>query len=142
MTDLDSILKDHGLRRTVFRKELLSLFVKSKSTLTVEEIRRRVGVLGDKVTIYRALEAFEKGGLIHKVPDKSNLTRYALCQVGCTSNKHTHHHAHLICTDCNETYCVEGVEIPEIKGARGFIVKETNVTLEGVCPDCNQKNLK
>lgn len=141
MTDLEKLLKDHDLRKTTFRKELLRLFMGSKSTLTVEEIKIRVGATNDKVTIYRALEAFEDKGLIHKVPDKSNLTRYALCHVGCTAQEHVHHHAHLICNDCDETFCIDGLEIPKIKGIDGFVVQESSLTLKGICPDCNQKSL-
>ena len=70
MTDLDLMLHKNGLRKTAFRMELLNLLVDSNSSLTVEEIKKKVGATNEKVTIYRALESFEKNGLIHKVPDK------------------------------------------------------------------------
>lgn len=141
MAALNVILKEHGLRKTAFRLELLDLFMASKATLTVEEIKLRMGSAIDKVTIYRALEAFEKNGLIHKVPDKCNLTRYALCHVGCSAQEHVHHHAHLICNQCSETFCVEGVNTPELQEVNGFVIQGSNLTLEGVCPDCNQRDL-
>lgn len=136
MKDFSSELKKHGLRKTTFRVELLELFYGVKSSLTADEIRKKVDSKTDKVTVYRALDAFEKNGLIHRVPDKGNLTRYALCQTECDADNHVHHHAHLICNECDETFCVEDVEVPSVKNSGGFNITSTNLTLEGVCPDC------
>lgn len=129
-------LKKHGLRKTAFRLSLIELFYDVKSSLTADEIRKRIGTKADKVTVYRALDAFEKSGLIHKVPDKGNLTRYALCQSECGHENHVHHHAHLICNQCEETFCIEEIEVPSIKNSAGFNITSTNLTLEGTCPDC------
>lgn len=136
MTDLESVLHRHGLRKTAFRKGLLSLFYEVNSSLTAEEIKSKVGAKTDKVTIYRALDSFEKSGLIHRVPDINNLTRYALCHTKCTAHEHTHNHAHFICNTCNETFCIDEIEIPKIKDAKGFAIKSSKLTLEGACPDC------
>lgn len=136
MSDLESVLEKHGMRKTAFRRELLSVFYDSNATLTVEEIRTKVTSTKDKVTVYRALDAFEKGGIIHKVPDKNNLTRYALCQTKCSSHNHVHNHAHFICDSCDKTFCIEEIEIPEVKNAKGFNIKTSKLTLEGNCPDC------
>jgi Fur family ferric uptake transcriptional regulator len=136
MTDVESVLYKHGLRKTAFRKELLSLFHDVNSSLTAEEIKNKVGATKDKVTIYRALDSFEKGGLIHRVPDKNNLTRYALCQTECGIDEHVHNHAHFICDNCNETFCIDDVEVPKIKSSKGFTIKSSKLTLEGSCTDC------
>lgn len=135
--DLDLILKEHGLRKTTFRKELLHAFYKSNSSLTADEVKKKVGGSTDRVTVYRALDAFEKKGLIHRVPDKRNLTRYALCQNKCSTDAHSHNHAHFICNDCNETFCIDELEIPEIIDTKGFEVKKSKLTLEGSCPSCS-----
>ena len=137
MVDLESVLKDHGLRKTAFRKELLSLFYNANASLSVEEIKRKVESTNDKVTIYRALDAFEKTGLIHQVPDKSNLIRYALCSHDtCSTSGHQHNHAHFICDGCNKTFCIDDVKIPAITNAKGFTIKSSKLTLEGNCPNC------
>lgn len=136
MVDLVKILKDHGLRKTTFRKELLLMFYNSNSSLTAEEIKKSLGKTTDKVTIYRALDAFEKCGLIHKVPGNSNLTRYAICHSECSSVQHVHNHAHFICDVCNQTFCINDIEIPVVEGTKGFLIKKTKLTLEGACPSC------
>lgn len=136
MSDIEKTLKLHGLRKTIFRKELLSLFYNSSSSLTADEIKNTI-TSTDKVTVYRALEAFEKSGLIHKVPDKSNLTRYAICHSDCSASKHVHNHAHFICNECNETFCIDDMEVPVVKNHKGFVIKKTKLTLEGTCPKCD-----
>ena len=139
MADLESIIRNHGLRKTAFRIELLELFYNAQSSLTVEAIKKKVKTSNDKVTIYRALEAFEKNGLIHRVPDKDNLIRYALCHnKECSADEHVHNHAHFMCNSCNKTFCLNDIEIPAINNSMGFVVKKSNLTLEGNCPDCTQ----
>lgn len=140
MTDLESVFHDHGLKKTPFRNELLSLFYNTRSSLTVEEIKSKLGNSKGKVTIYRALDAFEKSGLIHKVPDKSNLIRYAsLCNSEFDPHQHTHNHAHFICNNCHETYCIDEIKPPKIKSINGFNIKSSKLTLEGVCSYCQKK---
>lgn len=136
MTEIERILHEHGLRKTIFRKELLAMFYGTNSSLTVEEIKGHVVSTKDKVTVYRALDVFEKKGLIHRVPDKNNLTRYALCQSGCNSEKHVHNHAHFICNNCSGTFCIEEIEVPLIQSSKGFLIKTSKLTLEGDCPVC------
>ena len=136
MINLELIFKDYGLKKTPFRKELLELFYAARSSLTVEEIKSKVTVSKDKVTIYRALDAFEQNGLIHRVPDKTNLTRYALCQSECNSDQHIHNHAHFICDNCNETFCIQELKPPVNINAKGFHVKKSKLTLEGICSYC------
>ncbi|MFT6417668.1 MAG: Fur family ferric uptake transcriptional regulator [Dokdonia sp.] len=138
MAAIDEILHAHGLSKTNFRIELLALFIGSNSSLSVEEIKSRIASTNDKVTIYRALTSFEKNGLIHKVPDKSNLNRYALCQSECSNQGHNHNHAHFICVSCEETFCIDETEIPQISIPQGYHVNHSNLTLEGECAKCNK----
>ena len=134
--EMESILRNHGLRNTAFRRELLGLFYHTESSLSVEEIRKQISATKDKVTVYRALEGFEKCGLIHQVPDKNNLIRFALCQSDCSHGNHVHNHAHLICNNCNDTFCVEDIAFPEFTNIKGFTIHKMQLTLEGYCSKC------
>jgi Fur family transcriptional regulator, ferric uptake regulator len=136
MAEMDEILSSHGLRKTAFRVELLSLFSQTKSSLSIEDIKSKVGSTNDKVTVYRALDAFEKSGLIHKVPDKLNVTRYALCHTNCSDEGHVHNHAHFICTSCEETFCIDELDVPKIQSPAGYHISKSSLTLEGECPNC------
>ena len=129
-------LSNYGLRNTAFRKKLLKLFQDSEETLTVEYIKDKIGRKNDKVTIYRALSKFEKSGLIHQVPDKNNLSRYALCNSECNPSNHIHQHAHFICNHCDNTLCIEEIDFPKIKKMKGFKFKKIELIIQGSCPKC------
>lgn len=136
--DFGMILTQHGLNKTSFRKILIELFYTKKYSLSVDEIITNLSFPIDKVSVYRALNAFEKNGLIHKVPDMANLIRYALCQSECSFEKHLHNHAHLLCSNCNETYCINDFKIPVVNECKGFIIDNLKIILEGSCVDCQQ----
>ena len=102
----------------------------------VGPIRKKIGKRTDKATIYRALNAFEESGLIHQVPDQENLSRYALCDIKCSPSKHVHQHAHFICNDCSETFCIEQIQFPNTKKINNFKVQKIEITLQGTCPKC------
>ena len=132
----EELLNNYGLRNTAFRKKLLKLFQDSDSSLTVENIKDKIGKKNDKVTIYRALNTFEKNGLIHKVPDRNNLSRYALCNTECNPSNHIHHHAHFICESCHNTLCIEETVFPKIKKIKKFRFKRIELIIQGSCPKC------
>ena len=134
--DFGIILSRNGLSKTTFRKTLIKLFYQSKSSLSIDEIINNISYKVDKVSVYRALNAFEENGLIHKVPDKDNLMRYALCQSECSSTKHSHNHAHLLCNKCNTTYCLNDFKIPLETKYKDFIISHAKIILEGSCIDC------
>lgn len=136
MRTSEELLSNYGLRKTTFRKKLLKLFQDSEETLTVEDIKKKIGTKNDKVTIYRALSSFEKSGLIHQVPDKNKLSRYALCSTDCNSSNHTNHHVHFICDYCDNTMCIEEFKFPKIKKIKGFKYKKIELIIQGNCPKC------
>jgi len=139
MSSIDLILKAHGLRKTTCRRELLSMFVDVASSLTVEEIHKRLETEMDKTTVYRTLDTFESSGLIHRVPDKKNLTRFALCKNGHHGDGHSHDHAHFICNQCEETFCLPEVNLPPAIKVEGYQVNSLHLTLGGICDECAQK---
>ena len=137
MNDVELILSEKNISKTRFRTELLNLFYTTKKSLSVEEISNHFHHSINKVTIYRSLESFENKGLIHKVPDNNNVKRYSLCNNDeCSSISHNHSHGHFICYSCNQTFCLENLERPEITCLKGFYIKEFKLTLEGYCNDC------
>ncbi|MGB0523380.1 MAG: Fur family transcriptional regulator [Flammeovirgaceae bacterium] len=129
-------LSAHGIRKTAFRIELLTLFMEHKHSLSHQEIKEKIKSTPDKVTIYRALNAFLKKGLIHKVPDVNNRAKYALCLPESSEKSYGQNHVHFICNTCNHTFCLDGIDIPIVEDTQGFKVKSLKVTVEGECPNC------
>ena len=136
---MDDLFVKYGLKKTSFRKELLIFFQSSTSSLTVKKIIKKFASSVDKVSIYRALNSFEKSGLIHKVPDKNNLLRYSLCSSECGPGKHSHDHAHLLCSICDETFCLDDFLLPNINSHKGYVINNYKIILEGSCLSCQGK---
>ena len=136
---MDDLFVKYGLKKTSFRKELLIFFQSSSSSLTVKKIIKKFASSVDKVSIYRALNSFEKSGLIHKVPDKNNLLRYSLCSSECGPGKHSHDHAHLLCSICDETFCLDDFLLPNISSHNGYVINDYKIILEGSCLSCQDK---
>ena len=139
LLDVQSILSKNGISRTDFRTELLNLFYSSKASLSVDAILKYFDNSINKVTVYRSLKSFENKGLIHKVPDKKNLLRYSLCSSECGPGKHSHDHAHLLCSICDETFCLDDFLLPNIKSHNGYVINNYKIILEGSCLSCQAK---
>jgi len=136
--ELERQLKQHGLRNTAFRKEILSIFLKHKGkAIGHADIEDSLGEW-DRITLYRTIKSFEDKGLIHPTPDVNGSIRYALCGHRCSAHDHNDSHAHFHCTVCNETRCLDDVvENFSFRLPMNYTVHETKVLLEGTCSACN-----
>lgn len=134
LNDATSILKKAGLRCTPGRIEMISVLLHSEHPLSQEEITAQLQMEGlDRVTVYRALEAFFQAGIVHRVETGDRLRRYALC--ACGSKKHCH--PHFICRECGKVECLSGVKLPTINELKpGYKVEEQETYLKGICPEC------
>lgn len=129
-------LREHDLRNTSCREDVLDILTKNNSALSHGEIERELGSRFDRVTIYRTLKTFVDKGIIHKVLDEEGL-RYAICKDQCSGPKHQHDHIHFKCTICGLTNCIENISIPSISLPAGYQSSETSLLIQGVCPHCN-----
>lgn len=137
MQSIKKILKDSSLRFTKPRQDILLLFLEYDYALSHADIEEKVHSTIDRVTIYRTLNAFLEGGLIHKVLDFNGSMRYALCKDECSSNGHTHEHVHFRCNNCGKTNCLDNVKVPTVSLPDGFKFIEANFLIQGICKACN-----
>jgi Fe2+ or Zn2+ uptake regulation protein len=87
----------------------------------------------DKATIYRALEAFLKAGLVHRAFVHQRKWHFELA-ANCTEHQC---HPHFTCTSCGRTSCLLGMSVPLVNKVRqGYIVHRQQTRFEGLCPDC------
>jgi len=132
------ILQGHKLRITDCRKEVLKIFLKMKAALSHADLEEKLHADFDRVTIYRTLKTFLESDLIHKVLDDSGATKYALCShdhVG--GHSRDHEHVHFKCEKCGKTICIEEVQLPKIVLPEGYVNKEVNLLVQGICDKCN-----
>ncbi|MEL7421784.1 MAG: transcriptional repressor [Bacteroidota bacterium] len=131
------ILKDHRLRRTPMRVEVLSVLINANGTAIAHPELERMLPDADRITLYRTLKTFEEKGLVHQVVDTSNATKYALCRDHCTEHQHHDDHAHFHCQDCGKTVCLDNITTNTFQVPAGFTVSQTHLVLEGTCDSCS-----
>lgn len=130
------LLKSHKLRTTSSRSAILKFFFKQDHALSYSDIEKEVALNFDRVTVYRTLKSFVDKGVIHKVLDDSGSLKYALCNTDCSTIEHHHDHVHFKCLKCNQTSCLNDVEVPPLNLPKGYKVRELNVLIQGICNTC------
>lgn len=133
---VEDLLKNKSLRLTNFRKQVLQLFIDKAKSLTISEIEEALTEY-DRITLYRTIKSFIKKGLIHEILMPGELKKLALCDVDClqTNGQHDHKHVHFQCKTCNEVYCVDIPNAPQIVLA-GYQIEQLEIQAYGVCIDC------
>lgn len=135
-SNIPDVLKSSQLSITDSRKKILEFFYISTGALAHADIEKLSGAAFDRVTIYRTLQTFVEKGIIHTIPTADNSVRYALCKDDCTAGHHHDDHIHFLCDTCGTTYCLDHVNIPEVKLPVGFKSRQTDVLVSGLCSKC------
>ncbi len=136
MNKAESILRQHNLKVTTFRSEVMEIFLTSQHALLLGDIESRLDT-HDRITLYRTLKNFEDKGLVHKVNVGTTSTKYALCVDDCSEDAHADEHVHFHCNRCDNTFCLDHVHIPTIQLPSGFAFANALMTINGVCKECS-----
>lgn len=132
-------LKQHKIRQTECRSFVLGELMRAGFALSHPDLEQQAGRVFDRVTIYRSLNLFLEKGLIHKVLDDAGLMKFALCSDDfCGESEHNHNHVHFKCVNCENTVCLEDLEVPAYQLPAGFQIQDANVLLSGICDQCTQ----
>lgn len=137
MEDFERVCKAKGLRITHQRTEIFKALIRYSDHPTTEDIfnqvRRRLKTISLD-TVYRTIGIFEKYGLINKVPQIDNATRY-------DHNLSSHHH--LVCSRCHK---IEDFYWPEFDRMKPPIsvsgwgkIDVKHVVIDGLCSSCSEK---
>jgi Fur family ferric uptake transcriptional regulator len=132
-----SILKEHQLKNTQFRRDVLKVFLSDKMALAHADLEEKLQDV-DRITLYRTLKTFETKGIIHKAIDSGDKMKYAICAHGCTEHQHVDEHAHFHCENCDRTYCLDDVFLPSLKLPKGYTLKKAHLVLDGFCQECGE----
>ena len=138
MSDHFSILKKTGLSITESRKKILELFLDTGGALAHADIEKNTDAAFDRVTVYRTLQTFVEKGIIHQIPTTDNSILYALCKHNCQQGHHPDNHVHFICSNCDKTFCLDDVTVPDVKLPMGFTPSQAAMVVTGVCMDCKE----
>jgi len=136
MSTSEKILKKHNLRITQFRMDVINVFNKAGHALSSNDIEGKLKD-ADRITLYRTLKSFEEKGIIHKAVDGTITQKYAICESNCDEHHHHDQHVHFHCAQCENTFCIDNVFVPDILLPQGFKVASTNMVVNGTCEKCS-----
>jgi Fur family transcriptional regulator, ferric uptake regulator len=136
-TAIPDILKRNQLSVTESRRKILELFQSNEGALAHHDIEERTSEKFDRVTIYRTLQTFVEKGIIHTIPTSDNSIRYALCKDECSEGHHHDNHVHFVCDNCETTYCLDDIVVPQVALPKGFEPRQINVVVNGRCESCS-----
>ena len=134
--DCVKLLEEHGIKPTANRIVVVRALATSMLPQSLAELEHKIETI-DKSNVFRALTLFREHHLVHAIEGSSDGTKYELC------HSHNHEldddqHPHFFCEKCQQTYCLEGVELPEISLPEGFELHSANYMLKGLCPHCHK----
>jgi Fur family ferric uptake transcriptional regulator len=122
-------------RNTTQRRAIMSALEDAPGPLTAQEVLSQASRYQQGLglaTVYRNLNYLEEAGDIVAVHLPNDTTRFELAGRG--------HHHHFRCQQCERVFeltakcpvaILEGVTLPG-----GFVVKDHELTLYGLCPEC------
>ena len=128
------LLEEHDIKPTANRIVVVKALAASMQPLSLAELERRIMTI-DKSNIFRALTLFREQHLVHAIEGNSDGIRYELCH----SHSHDHdddQHPHFYCEKCQQTYCLDGMKMPEVILPPGFDAHSVNLMIKGTCPHC------
>jgi Fe2+ or Zn2+ uptake regulation protein len=142
--NLISLLHGVGLKSTVARIRVVSLFLTENRPLRIKDIHQLLGKISppvDMVTIYRTIEILRDKNLAHRVDFGEDATYYEL-----TLDGHNHHY--ITCTGCAKhsrvDFCLfEEHESQVLEKIPNFsIISGHIVEFLGICKKCSEKKSK
>ncbi len=132
------LLEEHNIKPTANRIVVVEALASSMLPQSLAELERRIQTI-DKSNIFRALTLFREQHLTHAIEGGNDGTRYELCH----SHSQDHdddQHPHFYCEVCQQTYCLDGVEVPQVAVPQGFEIRSVNFMIKGICPHCHSES--
>lgn len=121
-------------RMTRQRRVVADAVCSLPGAFTVEDLAERIRATepaaGAIATVYRAVSAMVQSGFITRVGTRDGSSLYARCGV-------QGHHHHVVCDSCGKIATADCPLPPEPASSAGFRITRHEVTLYGLCPECD-----
>ncbi len=137
MDKIESVLIKHQIRPTAIRLLMYNFLQEKKVAVTLNDIESGFDK-SERTTLYRTIKTFEKKGLVHQIDDGTGVAKYALDDSTSSSSNMQDLHLHFHCNKCHETVCLTDHKIPHISLPKGYISKDMNLVIKGVCDKCSE----
>jgi Fur family ferric uptake transcriptional regulator len=132
-------LKEHNLKWSRQREQLVELFVSSAGHVTADEFyhqaQKKYPDIG-YATVYRTLRLLASSGIASAARFGHKSARYE-------NAEKARHHDHMVCTRCGMIIEFESPHIEkaqkQIARQKGFTMTHHKMVLYGVCAECAQR---
>ncbi len=132
------LLEEHDIKPTANRIVVVEALASSMLPQSLAELERRIQTI-DKSNIFRALTLFREQHLVHTIEGGNDGTRYELCHSHSLDHDDDQH-PHFYCEVCQQTYCLDGMEVPQLDVPQGFSIRSVNYIIKGICPHCQSES--
>lgn len=132
-------LRNRGLRMTRLKKQVVGLFLNGGCGLSARDVLERLVCDTHISSVHRCLASLEKAGFLR--PDR---TGDGVVRWRCSRSFYPDH-GHFTCGRCGRRFPVE-YGLPEdflrkVETAGNFRVAGSDLYLEGVCGECDSKDI-
>ena len=134
-SDIVKLFRQHNLRVTPQRIAIYKYLSEHFTHPDVEQVYNSVikdNPSFSKTTVYSSLDALAQAGLIIPVKIDSERIHY---------DANPNFHGHFICDNCKKIFDFDITKL-EGFGMDNFEIKQKDVYLSGLCPECKLKNNK
>jgi Fur family ferric uptake transcriptional regulator len=135
-SDYKKLLKNHKLRITDCRIDVLDQFFNTRHALSFKDLEEELKDY-DRVTLYRTLNSFIDQGLLHRIPSENGYAMFGLCKDDCNEQAHHHDHIHFKCRICGHIECLSNQYPPKID-LPDYEIEESYLIVHGICKNCKQ----
>lgn len=136
--EIEHTLLENGIKPTAMRILVYRLLSQCRHSVSLKQMEERM-VTADRSTIFRTLNLLVKHHLVHTIEDGSGSLKYEL-SANSSHNSQDEEHVHFHCEECQQTYCLHQVSIPQVCLPDDFEITSVNYIIKGICPKCRTKN--
>lgn len=133
-------LEQCGIKPTAIRLLILRAMMRLNRAVSQSDLEGELQTV-DKSTIFRTLTLFAERHLLHAVDDGSGSLKYAVSSDGDPRSV-SEQHVHFYCENCHRAFCFRRQAVPMVQPPEGFVLKDVNYVLKGLCPACVHKQEK
>jgi len=135
-SDIDDVLRGHGLRRTNSRVAVLEFLRAHPKPLSHGDITAALEPSGlDRATVYRNLMDLAEAGILVRSDMGDHIWRFELLREHADAPSH----AHFVCTDCGGVTCLPEASVtltPSKQAPKALRKRDVVVQVKGICDAC------